>query len=312
MNKHGWYDELWNPITGTPKSEIRTGIKNHCCRFSGDVRYNLSMTDKYIKHSQDYYILEKPFKSYSSDKNFIVAPFGTYPTLHKYRYNTPSKKYLTGRTLFVNPFADTFLMPTEWIQDVFIICNENPQHNFVFFVDNPSDFSAFICEHKNLTTDNMWFGYFFNEDTKNAIKNNFIQLESGHIFLNTYSLTDSFLDFLKKYPEYVKRLDWILVDYQMKQSNLSNQLNKIVADAKLPVYFDNNRSDLPHDLPKELSTHTVSTAKKSLQWAKCANCGAENPKNKMFRIGVTQGRNCTSNILGFLCGECYDEFKTQF
>lgn len=312
MNKHGWYDELWNPITGTPKSDVRTGIKNHCCRFSGDVRYNLSMIDKYTEYSQGYYILEKPFKSYSSDKNFIVAPFGTSPTLHKYRYNTPSKKYLTGRTLFVNPFADTFLMPTEWIEDVFTICNENPQHNFVFLVDSLSDFSAFICKHKNLITNNMWFGYCFNKDTENEVKNNFLQIESGHLFLNTYNVTDSLLDFLKKYPEYVKRLDWILVNNPTKKSNSVKRIIRIADDMRLPVYFDNNGSDLPHTLPKELSTHTVSVAKKSLQWAECAKCGAENPKNKMFRIGVTQGRNCTSTILGFLCEECYDEFKKQF
>lgn len=181
MNKRGWYDEMWNPITGTPiisSDKIKSRIKSHCCRFSGDVRYNLSHEDKYKLFSEGYYELDEPFKSYSTDKNFIMAPFGTNPTLHKYRFKTPSERYLTGRILFVNPFADTFLMP--------------------------------------------------------------------------------------------------------------------------------------HDLPKELTRHNVSEGRKNLRWGKCGRCRKEKPKNEMFRIGVTKGRNCSSTILGFLCDECYDKFKKQF
>ena len=44
---HGWYDEMWNPMTGADRSEIRSEIRNHCNRFSGDVRLNLSFADSY-------------------------------------------------------------------------------------------------------------------------------------------------------------------------------------------------------------------------------------------------------------------------
>lgn len=241
MNKRGWYDEMWNPITGTPiisSDKIKSRIKSHCCRFSGDVRYNLSHEDKYKLFSEGYYELDEPFKSYSTDKNFIMAPFGTNPTLHKYRFKTPSERYLTGRILFVNPFADTFLMPHEWLKQVFTICSENPNHTFVFTTDTPEEFCKFICENMILIA--------------------------------------------------------------------------IAAQFKLPIYFNTKREDLPHDLPKELTRHNVSEGRKNLRWGKCGRCRKEKPKNEMFRIGVTKGRNCSSTILGFLCDECYDKFKKQF
>lgn len=320
MNKRGWYDEMWNPITGTPiisSDKIKSRIKSHCCRFSGDVRYNLSHEDKYKLFSEGYYELDEPFKSYSTDKNFIMAPFGTNPTLHKYRFNTPSERYLTGRILFVNPFADTFLMPHEWLKQVFTICSENPNHTFVFTTDTPEEFCKFICENMILISENIWFGYEFNAETMNVIKMNYLKLNSGHLFLKLNKWTAKTVTllekFLNEYPEFAPKPEWILVDdKQVKKSNLSMKLIVIAAQFKLPIYFNTKREDLPHDLPKELTRHNVSEGRKNLRWGKCGRCRKEKPKNEMFRIGVTKGRNCSSTILGFLCDECYDKFKKQF
>ena len=41
MNKRGWYDEMWNPITGTPiisSDKIKSRIKSHCCRLKTDAQ----------------------------------------------------------------------------------------------------------------------------------------------------------------------------------------------------------------------------------------------------------------------------------
>ena len=64
---HGWYDEMWNPMTGADRSEIRSAIRNHCNRFSGDVRLNLSFANSYEEVEPGYYVLNKPVKSQNSD-----------------------------------------------------------------------------------------------------------------------------------------------------------------------------------------------------------------------------------------------------
>ena len=130
---HGWYDEMWNPMTGADRSEIRSEIRNHCNRFSGDVRLNLSFADSYKEEEPGYYVLKSPVQSPNSDKHFLIAPFGVAPTFHEYRLETPKSKYITGRTLYVNPYAETFDMPVSWIDRVMQVIYTQRQHNYVSY-----------------------------------------------------------------------------------------------------------------------------------------------------------------------------------
>ena len=47
MKNKGWYDEMWNPITGSPRTEVSPQILNHCLRFSGDIRMNRGLINVY-------------------------------------------------------------------------------------------------------------------------------------------------------------------------------------------------------------------------------------------------------------------------
>lgn len=316
-NKNHWFNEMWNPITGTTVLDPNQRIKNHCNRFSGDIRLNLSCTNFYEERNDGYYELEKPFSSYSSNKNFIICPFGTAPTLHIYRYDTPEKKYKTGRNLYVNAFADTFLMPSMWLNDIFRIAQKNKQHNFIFISDYFVAMNYYIYKHLPLIDTNMWFGFRITEwngDSLNKIE--FIP-EKGHYFIDIDDVTVETVTMLEDYVQaqgsMAHLMEWMLVGVNKKtDKNLLTKISDIAEKLMIPIFFDTETADLPHILPKELGVHTVSEKKKSLTWAKCAKCEAEQPKSSMFRIGVTKGRNCSSTVLGFMCDDCYEEFKKQF
>lgn len=316
-NKNHWFNEMWNPITGTPVIDPSKRIKNHCNRFSGDIRFNLSCTNFYNEHADGYYELVKPFKSYSSNNNFIICPFGTAPTLHIYRFDTPEKKYKSGRNLFVNAFADTFLMPSMWLNEIFKIAQKNKQHNFIFFSDFFADMNLYIYRHQTLVDTNMWFGFRITERNADLLNKIEINSEKGHYFIDIDEVTVKTVTMLEEYVHskgsMARSMEWMLVSVSEEtDKNLLTRISDIAEKLMIPIFFDTDAADLPHSLPKVLEKHTISKKKKSLTWAKCAKCGAEYPKSSMFRVGVTKGRNCSSNILGFMCDDCYEEFKEQF
>lgn len=312
-----WFDEMWNPITGTTVSDPDQRIKNHCNRFSGDIRLNKSRTDIYSDPKPGYYELKKPIQSYNSDKNYIICPFGTAPTLHIYRFDTPEKKYKSGRNLYVNAFADTFLMPSTWLDDIFRIAQKNKQHNFIFITDYFVAMNWYIRCHLSLIYTNMWFGFRiteWNDDSLNKIE--FIT-EKGHYFIDIDEVTVKTVTMLEEYVHsegsMAQSMEWMLVNVGKEtDKNLLTRISDIAEELMIPIFFDTKASDWPHSLPNEFKKHTISEKKKSLTWAKCAKCEAEYPKSSMFRVGVTKGRNCSSTILGFMCDDCYEEFKEQF
>lgn len=320
MERKGWYDEQWNPITGTPPLmlTIDKRIKTYCSRFSGDIRYNLSRTEQYSEPFPGFYELDAPVPSYNSDKNFICAPYGTYPTLHKYRFDTPSKKYKTGRTLYVNPYADTFLLLDEWIDEVFRIAHDNPQHRFVFISKDLSKMKEAIKARPELVGDNMWFGFRFDENNINMLNCLDALPDKGHYFTNFDELTEKMLrDFdyyVFKNTKYFSQIEWILVSgiKNMTVTKLKWFNYDIKKYLGIQTYFDADARDLPHQLPKEFEEHKVPDKKKALFWAKCNGCGEELPKKEMFKIASCKNLREGYAVIGFLCEECYEKFKEKF
>ena len=316
---HGWYDEMWNPMTGADRSEIRSEIKNHCKRFCGDVRLNLSFADSYEEVEPGYYVLNKPVKSQNSDKHFLIAPFGVAPTLHVYRLETPKTKYITGRTLYVNPYAETFDMPVSWIDRVMQVINTQRQHNYVLISGDFHEMKEYFESRSVfLLSENIWIGFRITEGM--ALQHlSWIRInkENSHFFLAIDEVNSETVSMLETYVNapgsMANQMEWILVS--VKDDAARNLLMKVaeIADRlSIPVFFDTEGADLPRVLPKAFMRHTLSEKKKAMLWANCARCKAEKAKSMMYRIGWTKGRGCGVTKLGFLCEDCFAEYQRHF
>ena len=316
-NKGGWYDDLWNPITGTPRTEIREKIINHCRRFSGDVRMNYGLINMYDELKTGYYELNYPVMSQGSDKHFLIAPFGTAPTLHKYRLNTPESKFITGRNIFVNCFADTFDMPFSWIDEVLFVIRKNTQHNYILISDNRRIEDYIESRSDDMLSDNIWIGYQVTERTAANLSRIEIKEGKSHFFLDIDEATAETVSMLELFVNTpnstVKQIEWILVTVDKNTSKkMLTRIAEIADRLSVPVFFDTEGADLPRVLPEAFNRHKISDKKKALLWAKCARCGVEQPKGMMYRIGWTKGRGCSSTTLGFICEECFEEYKNKF
>lgn len=316
MNK-GWYDEMWNPITGTPRADVSPQIKNHCKRFSGDIRMNRGMINVYTEVKPGYYELNFPVSSQGSDKHFVIAPFGTAPTFHCYRMDTPVSKYITGRNLYVNAYADTFDMPESWINKVIVAINRNQQHNFILISDAFYAMQKYLERFSPILCDNLWLGYKITERTAERMDRIEIRDWDCHFFLDVDEVTNNTVSMLDAYVSApgsdANRIEWILVNVEKNTSEKNLTRIADIAEALgIPVFFDADGADLPRVLPKAFQRHTLSNKKKAMLWAKCARCKAENRKNQMYSIGWTKGRGCSVTKLGFLCEDCFAEYQRHF
>lgn len=311
-----WYDEMWNPITGTPRTEIRAPIRSHCLRFSGDVRINKSLNAVYEETYPGMYELSEPVKSQNSDKHFLIAPLGTEPTLHLYRMNTPKEKYITGRNLYVNAYADTFDMPDSWIDDILFVVRDNPQHNFILISDD-RHMKDYFEIRPSLMPDNLWIGFQLTERTARDLSRLQMRTEKSHFFIEIDEVNSETLAMLEAFvnapDSMANQTEWLLVGINTgtTSKNMLMKLSDIADRLSVPIFFDTEGADLPHVLPKAFNRHQLSDKKKALTWAKCGQCGTEMPKGMMYRIGWTKGKS-SSTILGFLCEDCFEKYQKSF
>lgn len=217
--KGGWYNEVWNPITGTPNAVIKPHIMNHCRRFSGDVRVNMGRKELYDEVEPGYFELKKPVKSPSSDRHFLISPFGTVPTLHRYRLTMPENKYITGRNLFVNGFADTFEMPNHWINEVMLIIERNPHHNFILISDSFRAMLEYVESFNSILGDNLWLGFQVTKTTATRLCQINLSEHQCHFFLAVDEVTVETISILEKFINKsnvaADQIDWILVTEKM-------------------------------------------------------------------------------------------------
>jgi len=81
---------------------------------------------------------------------------------HPERMGDPEKMKIP-QTIFVCSMADLFgeWVPQEWIQSVFIACQQAPQHTYIFLTKNSGrveQLSAHSCFEEFMNQDNVWFG----------------------------------------------------------------------------------------------------------------------------------------------------------
>lgn len=300
-----WYDEMWNPMTGSISTWPFRYSKEYCNRFKGDIRFNLS-SDRIKKLDDEHFILEKPFEI-TSDKHYLDCPAGTYPTFHEYRLNQITEKYITGRNLLVCAMGELFAedTPSDWIYQILSIASKNPQHNYIFTSSNES-YIYILGSFAHLLTDSMWFGIKPKENLS------CLSMYKGNQFLFLEDINKASVNALDSMC-ISKSISWILAipgkettDYEIyKLINFSKEKS-------IPLYIDGDWDGMPHDLPENFKRHTVSPKRKNLTWAKCGGCKGEFEKKQMHTIGSYVKRGEGYKVIGYLCDECYEKFRKQF
>ena len=147
MNKTkiDWCDSTWNPVTGCL----------HGCEYC----YARRIANRFGFHASEpdineRVLLEMPV---SAGKK-VPYPFDFQPTFHRYRLDDYKDK--KGRNIFVCSMADLFgeWVPDEWIEEVFEVCKEAPQHNYLFLTKNPKRYIELEIDRRLPWMDNFWFG----------------------------------------------------------------------------------------------------------------------------------------------------------
>ena len=134
MSRIEWTDQTWNPVTGC--SKVSAGCRNcYAERFAKRLQ---SMAVHKYRH-------------------------GFNVTLHPDTLDEP-KKWRKPRRVFVNSMSDLFHedVPLEFIQRVFKVMDEHPQHQFQILTKRPERVKekqyAYARETKNGWPDNVWIG----------------------------------------------------------------------------------------------------------------------------------------------------------
>lgn len=163
MNKTkiDWADSTWNPVTGClhgcPYCYART-IAN---RFGGASETHCNETvgtecQWETETTGELHVLEEPIYDVDGGHN---APYPFYfdPTFHKYRLEDYAKK--KGRKIFVCSMADLFgkWVPDKWILDVLSVCEQAPQHQYLFLSKNPERYGKPVLKPL-MNRKNYWFG----------------------------------------------------------------------------------------------------------------------------------------------------------
>lgn len=169
--KIDWCDSTWNPVTGCLHGCEYCYARTIAERFRKREGYELNEDNTIFIHHFDgsptIYELKEPcfFEEYDpfgekSDKDKIKAPYpyGFKPTFHRYRLNDYIGK--KGRNIFICSMADLFgnWVPHEWRKEIFKVCENAPQHNYLFLTKNPRKYVELQGAGEILEKDNMWYG----------------------------------------------------------------------------------------------------------------------------------------------------------
>ena len=167
-----WANSTWNPVTGCLHNCPYCYARRIATRFAlpGGVCFHRDEPEKakgiFIRNMSDSDTGEAvgvalEFTTpYLDEKGKAAAyPVGFEPTFHRYRLKQP-KCWHEPKNIFVCSMADLFgkWVPDEWIEEVFKVCEETPQHNYMFLTKNPNRYLKLAKAGKLPTRENMWYG----------------------------------------------------------------------------------------------------------------------------------------------------------
>ena len=297
MNKSKieWCDHTWNPITGCNHGCHYCYARTMTARFSGDVRLNKMCKADYSTQTgpdeSTLYILDKPMLSETGHP--LVYPFGFEPTFHRYRMDTIGKLKM-GNNIFVGAMADVFgeWVPDQWIEEIFTVCLEHDEHNYLFLTKNPERYMKLANAGKLPQQNNFWYG-----TTVTRPDQEYAWFESGTY--NWFLSIEPILEDFGKFGATVKTAPpWIIVGAQTGRSK-----NKVIPefewiknlvltadtfgkpifmkDSLIPIVGEKN---MRRDFPKQLLEKTISEKMQNKLYEACSECGKVLRKNQMVAL----------------------------
>lgn len=317
-SKIEWCDHTWNPITGCRHGCPYCYARTMTSRFAGDVRLNLMAKQDYSTQeaadgSGALYVLDKPMLNETG--NALAYPFGFEPTYHRYRMDTLDKLKM-GNNIFVGAMADVFgaWVPEAWIRDILGICEERPQHNYMFLTKNPKRYN----EVGITSAPNLWYG------TSITRENEMERIKDLPPHKNTFVSFEPLLEDVcpEWYGAAFKYLGWIIIGAQT-----GRRKDKVVPDiewidklvrqadiAKIPVFMKDSlvpivgEKNMRRELPKELQRKTVSKKMQNKLYSECAECKAYLLKSGMVTLLARSQRGEQPKQFGFMCKDCFRKF----
>lgn len=163
MNKTkiDWCDSTWNPVTGCLHGCEYCYARETVKRFGGWTWGYIPLHDEVVKNNLPYRVLDNPLsvERNSGKRAKAPYPYDFIPTFHRYRLNDYISK--KGRNIFVCSMADLFgtWVPDNWIEEVFMVCDRAPQHNYIFLTKNPKRYVELAEKGILRCSDNMWYGW---------------------------------------------------------------------------------------------------------------------------------------------------------
>lgn len=323
MNKSriDWTDYSWNPITGCKHECTYCYARKQSKRFSGDIRLNKASGEGHYDSDKGLYTLDKPFVT--RENRALNYPFGFEPTLHKYRFDWPSK-VKNGRNIFVGSMTDMFgeWVPDEWIEMVFETCNQYPQHNYMFLTKNPKRYIQLAEKNMLPAADNFWYG----SSTPTPDTEFF-----WHDQLNTFVSIEPILE---PWPEVtpaeiVQKVKWVIIGAEtgnrkgkvIPQREWIVSLVKQCIEAKVPVFLKDNLQEVMgknfdlssmQGFPEVLKHQRGVEGQSDSAWYKkmvgqCALCKEAKQKKEMIALLARGKRGSGAKQLAYVCRECYEE-----
>ena len=321
MNKSkiAWCDHTWSPITGCRYDCAYCYASKTAERFSGDVRLNLmAKKDYHTETARDnakpVYILDKPMLNETGKA--LAYPFGFEPTYHRYRMDVLDKLKM-GNNIFVGAMADIFgeWVPDAWLDDVFKVCLNRPQHNYLFLTRNPD---RFISYGVPIEMDNMWYGTTIT-GTEDIDKISALLMD-GKTFVCIEPLHERLS--IEDIQKICKTSNWIIIGVETGRNNKKimpefEWIKDIVLGADnegIPVFMEDSlipvvgEENMRKEFPEELKRKTLSKKQQIKLFDNCCICKKEQRKKDMITLLAKRCRGIQAKQYGFMCIQCYENF----
>lgn len=305
-----WCDHTLNIVTGCRRGCEYCYARTMSLRFSGNVRLNITRTDKYRK-DEGGYILDEPFIGENGKQ--IIYPFGFEPTLHRYRFNTLDKLKM-GQNIFVGAMADLFgdWIPDSWIDEVFRCCAAHDQHNYLFLTKNPERYA----DLEDLPAgENMFYGVTITTEEE-MHRFNFLPARRN-TFVSIEPILEDVLP--EKHNLLFRQTDWVIIGAEtgrrkgkvIPDPEWIQKIAKVAEQEKTPVFMKDSLIDIvgedamKREFPDQLLVRKKSDKILAKLMGECVECHERKEKNKMVSITARTKRGGKTNAFAYMCKPCF-------
>jgi protein gp37 len=162
-SKIEWRDRTWNPISGCLHGCPYCYAARQVQRFRPQADECPEVDSVHVaEHDARCFVEVKATVLRDAGGKYIRStsyPKGFAPTVHRYKLHRPRMEK-TPRRIFVGSMADMFgeWVPDEWLDAVFHMCREAPQHIYMFLTKNPERYTQLVLSGLLPEGDNFWYG----------------------------------------------------------------------------------------------------------------------------------------------------------